>query len=224
MTKNLAPCGGVSARADGRPRYERSPDPMAFTRIEGRSVVGDFDGGLSMRVLTGCRRTRRIGHRIEGAFHRRRRTRPRAAGLRRPAAAHPAKQASRGPRVMAAEVDQRTGAPAGARSAERTNHRNGYRERPWRTRAGRIDLAIPKLRTGSYFPSFLEPSIVSKTIDPSAKRRPSGDGRAAHRREGAHRGDPGSLRPRRLHPRRRRPRQGRGRYRRLEEPGQPPLR
>jgi transposase-like protein len=46
---------------------------------------------------------------------------------------------------MAAEVDQLTGAPAGARSAERTNHRNGYRERPWQTRAGRIDLAIPKL-------------------------------------------------------------------------------
>jgi len=60
-------------------------------------------------------------------------------------------------RLMAAEVDQLTGAPAGARSAERTNHRNGYRERPWQTRAGQIDLAIPKLRKGSYFPSFLEP-------------------------------------------------------------------
>jgi transposase-like protein len=58
---------------------------------------------------------------------------------------------------MAAEVDQLTGAPAGARSTERTNHRNGYRERTWQTRAGRIDLAIPKLRKGSYFPSFLEP-------------------------------------------------------------------
>jgi len=60
-------------------------------------------------------------------------------------------------RLMAAEVDQLTGAPAGARSAERTNHRNGYRERPWQTRAGQVDLAIPKLRKGSYFPSFLEP-------------------------------------------------------------------
>ena len=49
-------------------------------------------------------------------------------------------------RLMAAEVDQLTGAPAGVRSAERTNHRNGYRERPWQTRAGQIDLAIPKLR------------------------------------------------------------------------------
>ena len=39
----------------------------------------------------------------------------------------------------------------------RTAQRNGYRERGWETRAGRIDLAIPRLRKGSYFPSFLEP-------------------------------------------------------------------
>jgi transposase-like protein len=37
------------------------------------------------------------------------------------------------------------------------NHRNGYRERTWETRAGTVDLAIPKLRKGSYFPTFLEP-------------------------------------------------------------------
>src|SRR3954451_756213 len=43
------------------------------------------------------------------------------------------------------------------RSPERLNHRNGYRERAWDTRAGRIELAIPKLRKGSYLPSFLEP-------------------------------------------------------------------
>jgi putative transposase len=60
-------------------------------------------------------------------------------------------------RLMALEVEGLTGAPLGARSAERVNHRNGYRERPWETRAGRIDLAIPKLRKGSYFPAFLEP-------------------------------------------------------------------
>jgi putative transposase len=60
-------------------------------------------------------------------------------------------------RLMALEVEERTGAPVGARSADRMNHRNGYRERAWETRAGRIDLAIPKLRKGSYFPSFLEP-------------------------------------------------------------------
>src|SRR5215216_2876895 len=60
-------------------------------------------------------------------------------------------------RLMDLEVETLTGAPAGARSSERLNHRNGYRERVWDTRAGRIDLAIPKLRKGSYFPAFLEP-------------------------------------------------------------------
>lgn len=60
-------------------------------------------------------------------------------------------------RLMALEVEGLTGAPLGARSADRMNQRNGYRERAWETRAGRIDLAIPKLRKGSYFPSFLEP-------------------------------------------------------------------
>src|SRR3954466_5395131 len=78
-------------------------------------------------------------------------------------------------RLMTVEVENLTGAPAGVRSPERLNHRNGYRERVWDTRAGRthtaiasrerdwtrgpgrIDLAIPKLRKGSYFPAFLEP-------------------------------------------------------------------
>jgi len=60
-------------------------------------------------------------------------------------------------RMMDLEIEARTGAPAGSRSPVRLNHRNGYRERGWDTRAGRIDLAIPKLRKGSYFPSFLEP-------------------------------------------------------------------
>ena len=60
-------------------------------------------------------------------------------------------------RLMETEVEARTGVPAGARSPRRANHRNGYRERAWETRAGRIELAIPKLRKGSYFPSFLEP-------------------------------------------------------------------
>ena len=60
-------------------------------------------------------------------------------------------------RLMAVEVDQLTGAAAGARSPDRLNYRNGYRERGWETRVGRIELAIPKLRKGSYFPAFLEP-------------------------------------------------------------------
>ena len=60
-------------------------------------------------------------------------------------------------RLMELEVEARTGVPAGVRSPERLNHRNGYRERAWDTRAGRIDLAIPKQRKGSNLPSFLEP-------------------------------------------------------------------
>jgi len=60
-------------------------------------------------------------------------------------------------RLMDAEVQARTGAAHGARDPERLAQRNGYRERTWNTRAGQIDLEIPRLRKGSYFPSFLEP-------------------------------------------------------------------
>jgi putative transposase len=60
-------------------------------------------------------------------------------------------------RLMEAEVGARTGAAHGVRDPARQVQRNGYRERAWETRAGRIDLAIPRLRKGSYFPSFLEP-------------------------------------------------------------------
>ena len=60
-------------------------------------------------------------------------------------------------RLMEAEVRARTGAAHGVRDPGRQAQRNGYRERGWETRVGRIELAIPKLRTGSYFPSFLEP-------------------------------------------------------------------
>jgi transposase-like protein len=60
-------------------------------------------------------------------------------------------------RLMDLEVEAATGAAKGTRSPERLTQRNGYRERAWQTRAGHIDLAIPKLRKGSYFPSFLEP-------------------------------------------------------------------
>ena len=58
--------------------------------------------------------------------------------------------------VMEAEVTARCGAGYGERSAERENHRNGYRPRPFETRVGHIDLMVPKLRHGSYLPSFLE--------------------------------------------------------------------
>ncbi|CUH79997.1 IS256 family transposase [Tropicibacter naphthalenivorans] len=60
-------------------------------------------------------------------------------------------------RIMEAEIEARTGAAKGTRSPMREAQRNGYRERDWDTRAGRIALEIPKLRKGSYFPSFLEP-------------------------------------------------------------------
>jgi len=59
--------------------------------------------------------------------------------------------------LMEAEVSELIGAEHGERNPERLTHRNGYRPRRWDTRAGEIELAIPKLRRGSYFPSFLEP-------------------------------------------------------------------
>ncbi|HXF74225.1 MAG TPA: IS256 family transposase [Actinomycetota bacterium] len=57
--------------------------------------------------------------------------------------------------LMSAEADAVCGAPYGERSGKRVNRRNGYRERRWDTRVGTIDLEIPKLRRGSYFPSWL---------------------------------------------------------------------
>jgi transposase-like protein len=57
--------------------------------------------------------------------------------------------------LMSAEADAACGAAFGERSAERVNSRNGYRVRTWDTRAGTIELAIPKLRHGSYFPNWL---------------------------------------------------------------------
>jgi len=57
--------------------------------------------------------------------------------------------------LMGADADAACGADYGERSPERTNRRNGYRERPWDTRAGTIALAVPKLREGTYFPEWL---------------------------------------------------------------------
>ena len=57
--------------------------------------------------------------------------------------------------LMAAEADVICGAPYGEISVDRVNRRNGYRSRRWDTRTGSIDLKIPKLRTGSYFPDWL---------------------------------------------------------------------
>ncbi len=57
--------------------------------------------------------------------------------------------------LMGAEADAICGVPYGVRSQERVNSRNGYRAREWDTRAGTVELAIPKLRQGSYFPDWL---------------------------------------------------------------------
>ena len=57
--------------------------------------------------------------------------------------------------LMSADVDGLCGADYGVVSPERVNRRNGYRTREWDTRAGTVELAIPKLRQGSYFPSWL---------------------------------------------------------------------
>jgi len=65
-------------------------------------------------------------------------------------------------RMMDMEVESLTGAAHGERTPSRTNHRNGYRERAWQTRAGTVELEIPKLRKGSYFPGFLEPRRASE--------------------------------------------------------------
>ncbi len=74
--------------------------------------------------------------------------------------------------LMSAEADSLCGAEYGERSPERVNIRNGYRERRWDTRVGTIELAIPKLRQGSYFPDWLlqprrraEQALVSVIAD-----------------------------------------------------------
>lgn len=91
---------------------------------------------------------------------------------------------------VSAEADARCGAAYGERSSKRTNHRNGYRMREWDTRAGTIELAIPKLRTGSYFPDWLlgrrrraEQALISVVVRqlPAGSLHPAGGqtGRAA---------------------------------------------
>ena len=65
-------------------------------------------------------------------------------------------------RLMQLETGALCGAAPGERSPERVNQRNGYRERDWETRAGTVELRIPKLRRGSYFPTFLEPRRMAE--------------------------------------------------------------
>ena len=65
-------------------------------------------------------------------------------------------------RLMELEVEGLTGAAYGEKSPERLAQRNGYRDRTWETRAGTVELRIPKLRKGSYFPGFLEPRRLAE--------------------------------------------------------------
>src|SRR6185437_2828331 len=82
-------------------------------------------------------------------------------------------------RLMELEVGAATGAGYGEKNPERMAQCNGYRERDWETRAGTVELRIPRLRTGSYFPGFLEPRRLAEKAD---------------------RGDPGGLCPGHLDP------------------------
>ncbi len=65
-------------------------------------------------------------------------------------------------RLMELEVGGLTGAAYGEKSSERLVQRNGYRDRSWETRAGTVELRIPKLRKGAYFPCFLEPWRIAE--------------------------------------------------------------
>ena len=65
-------------------------------------------------------------------------------------------------RLMELEVEGLTGAAYGEKTPERLAQRNGFRDRTWETRAGTVELRIPKLRKGSYFPGFLEPRRMAE--------------------------------------------------------------
>jgi transposase-like protein len=65
-------------------------------------------------------------------------------------------------RQIELEVGALTGATHGEKSVLRLAQRNGYRDRDWETRAGTVELRIPKLRKGTYFPGFLEPRRMAE--------------------------------------------------------------
>ena len=65
-------------------------------------------------------------------------------------------------RLMELEVGASARAACGGKDPSRKAQRNGYRDRDWETRAGTVELRIPKLRTGSYFPGFPEPRRMAE--------------------------------------------------------------
>jgi hypothetical protein len=105
--------------------------------------------------------------------------------------------------LMEAEVTELVGAEPHQRTAGRTTYRNGYRDREWDTRVGTIELDIPKLRAGSYFPELARASAPARA-------------RAAFSR-------PGGLHPRRVDAGGRQPGRGAGHQEHLQGPGQPDL-
>jgi transposase-like protein len=78
--------------------------------------------------------------------------------------------------LMEAEVTPQIGAGPHERTRDRTTSRNGYRKREWETRVGTVQLAIPKLRRGTYFPEFLEPRRRSEQALVSVIQEASGLG------------------------------------------------
>ena len=99
-------------------------------------------------------------------------------------------------RLMELEVGAATGAAYGEKDPARRVQRNGYRDRDWETRAGTVELRIPKLRKGSYFPGFLEPrrmaekaltaviqGLRSGHLDPLGRRPGQGHGHVGDQQE-----------------------------------------
>ena len=78
-------------------------------------------------------------------------------------------------RLMQLDVGSKTGTALGEKSLDRLVQRNGYRDRIWETRAGTIELRIPKLRKGSCFPGFLEPRrLAERALTAVIHRAPAG--------------------------------------------------
>ena len=85
-------------------------------------------------------------------------------------------------RLMVLEVQGLTGAEQGERSPERTNQRNGLRDRPWETRAGAVHMKVPKLRKGSCFPTRPPPGSRPTSTSPWRGKRPRTEAGSGHQR------------------------------------------